>query len=185
MKNNVKIWTKQHENILKDLETNGRYIVKKEYIVSKMEDHASLYLDVYNWYYQAASKLVQPPADVKYPIWVSLTEEDKIVNSPGNVQLEILVEQTQLLTMDIDKWGRIVNYMYIPADAQDEKEHEALLRRYGIDDCTAYMKPFYPNIKQKIIKSWDRLFDESIILSEVRVGTIWELKQEWIVSITK
>ncbi|CQR71200.1 hypothetical protein SOV_47160 [Sporomusa ovata DSM 2662] len=185
MKNKVKVWTKQHENIVKDLETNERYIVKKEYIVNKMEEHAALYLDVYNWYHQAASKIVQPPEDVQYPIWVSLTEEGKIENSPGNVQLEILVEQARLITMDIDKWGRIVNYMYIPADAQDKKEHDTLLARYGIDDCTAYMKPFYPNIKRKIIKSWDRLFDESIILSKVRVGTLWELKKEWIVSITK
>lgn len=185
MKNRVKVWTKQHKNIVHDLANNDRYIVKKEYIVSKMEDHAALYLDVYNWYYQAASKLVLPPEDVKYPVWVSLAEEDKIGNSPGNVQIELLVEQDQLITMDIDKWGKIVNYMYIPADAQDEKEHTAIVNRYGIDDCTAYMTPFYPNIKQKIIKSWDRLFDESIILSKVRVGTIWELKKEWIVSITQ
>ncbi|SDF60839.1 DUF3841 domain-containing protein [Sporomusa acidovorans] len=167
MRFNVNVWTKQHENILKDLEINGRYIVKKEYIVNKMEEHAALYLDVYNWYYQAAGKIVRPPEDVKYPIWVSLAEEDKIENSPGNVQLEILVEQDRLITMDIDKWGKIVNYMYIPADAQDKKEHETILARYGIDDCTAYMTPFYPNIKRMIIKSWDRLFDESIILSKV------------------
>ncbi|CVK19498.1 DUF3841 domain-containing protein [Sporomusa sphaeroides] len=185
MKNKIRIWTKQHENILKDLEANDRYIVKKEYIVGKMEEHASLYLDVYNWYYLAASKLVMPPQDVQYPIWVSLAEEEKIANSPGNVQIEILVDEDQLITMDFDKWGRIVNYMYIPADAQDEQEHAALLRRYGVDDCTAYMKPFYPNIRQKIIKSWDRLFDESIVLTEARVGTIWELKKEWIVSITR
>lgn len=185
MKNYVKVWTKQHENILRDLEINGRYIVKREYIVNKMEEHASLYLDVYNWYYQAASKLVRPPEDAQYPIWVSLTEEDRIGNSSGNVQMEILVEQDRLITMDIDKWGKIVNYMYIPADVQDEKEHAAMLGRYGIDDCTAYMTPFYPNIKRKIIKSWERLFDESIILSKVRVGTLWELRKEWIVTVTK
>ncbi len=184
MKNLIKLWTKQHENIVHELARNNRYVVKKSYIVSKMEDHAGLYLDVYNWYYQAASKLVRPPEDVKYPVWVSLAEEAKIGNSPGNVQIELLVEQDQLITMDIDKWGKIVNYMYIPANAQDEKEHASLLNRYGIDDCTAYMTPFYPIIKRKIIKSWDRLFDESIILSEVRVGTIWELKKEWIVTIT-
>ncbi|WP_371363727.1 hypothetical protein SRRS_46110 [Sporomusa rhizae] len=185
MDNKVKVWTKQHEDILKDLELNRRYIVKKEYIINKMEEHASLYLDVYNWYYQAASKLVRPPENVLYPIWVSLTEEGKITSSPGNVELEIEVEQAQLITMDIDKWGRIVNYMYIPANDQDEKEHAALLARYRIDDCTAYMTSFYPNIKRKIIKSWDRLFDESIILSKVRVGTIWELRKEWILGITR
>lgn len=179
------VWTKQNEGILNDLEENGRYIVKKEYIVKKMEEHADVYLDVYDWFYKAASKLLKPPDDANYPIWVSLAQEEKIGNSDGNVQLEISIEPDDLLTMDIDKWGRIVNYMYIPKDKQDEAEHEHMLASYGVDDCTAYMTPFYPNIKQKIIKSWDRLFDETIVLSEFRVGIIWELKKEWIAEIVR
>ena len=185
MSGNVTVWTKQHENILIDLETKGRYIAKKEYIENKMEEHAAIYLGVYNWYYGAASKLVQPPEDVKYPIWVSLTEESKIEISPGNVGLEIEIPKENLITMDIDKWGKIVNYMYIPANLGDMDEHEAMLARYNIDDCKAYMTPFYPNIKQKIIKSWNRLFDESIILSTFRVGTVWEIRKEWVISVAK
>lgn len=180
----VRVWTKQHENILNDINSNGRYIVKKEYIVLKMEEHAALYLDVYDWFHHAACNVLPPPQDVKYPVWVSLTREGKIENSPGNVELELLVPKEQLLTFDMDKWGNIVNYMYIPANAEDEKAHEAMLAQYGIDDCTAYIKPFYPNIKRKIIKSWERLFDESVTLSKVRTGTIWEIKKEWIVSIS-
>ena len=181
----IRVWTKQHADILKDLDANDLYVVNKEYIVQKMEDHADLYLDVYDWYYGVAAKIIPPPQDVRYPIWVSLTEEGKIENSEGNVGLEIEVDESQLLTMDIDKWGRIVNYMYIPADKADEEAHEELLRKYGVDDCTAYMSPFYPAIRRRVIKSWDRLFDESFALSGVRVGTIWELRKEWIVSITR
>ncbi|MFI3616926.1 DUF3841 domain-containing protein [Enterococcus avium] len=51
MTNKVKVWTKQHENILQVLEQTGRYIAKKEYIQQKMEDHSSLYLGVYEWVY--------------------------------------------------------------------------------------------------------------------------------------
>ena len=29
---NITVWTKQHENVLKELETTGRYIAKREYI---------------------------------------------------------------------------------------------------------------------------------------------------------
>ena len=29
---NITVWTKQHENVLKELETVGRYIAKQEYI---------------------------------------------------------------------------------------------------------------------------------------------------------
>ena len=38
----VKVWTRQSEGILDILEKEGRYIVKKEYIEKKMEEHAGL-----------------------------------------------------------------------------------------------------------------------------------------------
>lgn len=103
MGNKIKVWTKQHSAILDDLEEKGRYIAKKEYIQQKMDDHARLYLEVYSWYRRAAEKIVPAPKDVKYPIWVSLSEEEKIQNSDGNVLLEIQVDKDDLITMDMDK----------------------------------------------------------------------------------
>lgn len=185
MHGKVRIWTRQNSGILKALQEQGRYIVKKEYITQKMEEHAGLYLDVYNWYALAASKLSPRPADVSYPIWVSLSPEESLGPSEGNVMIEALVDCSRLISIDIDKWGYIVNYMYIPRDEADREEHEKMLERYGTDDCAAYMSGFYPHIKNKIIKSWERLFDDSITLSPVKVGTIWELRREWITKITE
>ncbi len=179
----VKVWTKQHADILSDLEKNGRYIVKKEYIQQKMGEHAQIYFEVYSWYRKAAEKIIPAPDDVEYPIWVSLNENEKIGNSVGNVLLEIEIDEDILITMDMDKWGRIVNYMYIPKSDADQEEHDKLLDTYNTNDCTAYMSPFFPVIKKKIKKSWDRLFDDSYTLTPVRVGTIWELKKEWITNI--
>ncbi|WMJ77440.1 MULTISPECIES: DUF3841 domain-containing protein [unclassified Sedimentibacter] len=185
MGSKVRVWTKQNANILGDLDKNGRYIVKREYIQQKMEDHAQLYFDVYNWYRKAAEEIAPVPDDAEYPIWVSLKESEKIPNSEGNVLLEIEVNEEDLITVDIEKWGRIVNYGYIPKDRADQREHDKMLSSYGTNDCSAYMSPFFPIIKKKIIKSWDRIFDESITLSPVRVGTLWELKKEWITKIEK
>lgn len=179
----VKVWTKQHADILSELEKNGRYIVKKEYIRQKMGNHAGLYLEVYNWYRKAAAKIVPAPDDVEYPVWVSLSENEKIGNSDGNVLLEVEVDEDFLITMDMDKWGRIVNYMYIPESDADQEQHDKLLESYNTNDCAAYMSPFFPVIKKKIQKSWDRLFDESYTLTPVRVGTLWELKKEWIINV--
>lgn len=179
----IKVWTKQHKNILKDLESSGRYIVKKEYIQNKMEEHAGIYLDTYHWLRQAAGSFSRIPEDVKYPVWLSVTEESKISNSDGNVQLELLVDKSRVTIIDLEKWGYIVNYMYIPKDKEDERQHEDLLRRYGVDDSTAYMSPFYPNIKRMIYKSWDRLFDDTVMPGVNKVGIIWEVKQEWIIRV--
>ena len=185
MTKKVKVWTKQHENILQVLEQTGRYIVKKEYIQQKMEEHSNLYLGVYEWYMHAASRLVPPPPDVKYPIWVSLTKEESIQNSEGNAILEIELEENQLIVVDLFKWGNIVNHLYIPKDLEDQNEHTKMLEKYGIDDITAFMTPFYPNIKRKIEQSHERLFDDSSVLGEMKVGTIWEIHKEWITQITK
>lgn len=185
MTKKVKVWTKQHENILHVLEQSGRYIVKREYIEQKMEDHSNLYLGVYEWYVHAASRFVPPPPDVKYPIWVSLSKEESIQNSEGNAILEIELDEDQLIIVDLLKWGNIVNHMYIPKDLEDQKEHNKMLENYGIDDITAFMTPFYPNIKRKIEQSHDRLFDDTSVLGDMKVGTIWEIREEWITQITK
>ena len=182
----IKLWTKQHINILDTLEKHGRHIVKREYIEEKMEDIAHFYLDVYHWYSSTASKLVSKPQDVQYPIWVSLSESSVLDNDPETVLLELEVDHSKVIEVDYDKWGYIVNYMYIPYSAEDEKDHQKLLDDYGIDDPHAYMSNFYPSIKKKIIKSWDRLFDNACGKeNEVRMGTIWEIRSEWISKIIR
>ncbi|MBU5583800.1 DUF3841 domain-containing protein, partial [Enterococcus sp. S181_ASV_20] len=75
--------------------------------------------------------------------------------------------------------------LYIPKDLEDQREHTRLLEKYGIDDITAFMTLFYPNIKRKIEQSHERLFDDSSVLGEMKVGTIWEIRKEWITQITR
>lgn len=178
------VWTKQHKNILDILNREGRYIVKREYIVEKMQDISKFYLDVYDWYANAASVFVPKPPDVRYPIWVSLAPESVIALDDGTVLLELELDESQVIEVDYDKWGYIVNYRYIPTGPEDALEHKKMLEKYGVDDAQAYMSNFYPIIKKQIIKSWDRLFDKSNAKpSDVKMGTIWEVKKEWIKSI--
>lgn len=89
--------------------------------------------------------------------------------------------------VNIDKWGAILNYSYIPGNEQDAKNHRQLLEQYGVSsDAQAYMSQFYPDIKRKIIDSWSRLFDDSVILgNDAKYGNIWEVKQEWITQIIR
>lgn len=182
----MKVWTKQHKNILDTLEQNGRHIAKREHIVGKMENISKFYLDVYNWYVRGASKFVQKPEDVEYPIWVSLTPESALSNDPDTIVLELELDSSKVLELDFDQWGYIVNYMYIAEGPEDECEHQKLLDKYGINDPQAYMTNYYPAIKKKIIKSWDRIFQSSNLEEKtIRVGTIWEIKKEWIKKIIR
>lgn len=182
---NITVWTKQNENVLKELEKNGRFISRKEFIRKDLgDDHAHLVLEVYNWLTKNSPTAPLKPKDVEYPIWVSVTKETTMSFDRGSVILELEIDKESLALVNINKWGTILNYSYIPANAKDEKEHQAMLRAYNTSDAQAYMSQFYPEIKRKIISSWSRLFDNSIIIgNENSYGIIWEVKQEWIKKI--
>ena len=186
MKEKVRIWTRQNERILDILKNEGRYVVKREYIENKLEDCAKYYFEVYSWYTREASKIVPKPEDVKYPVWVSITPDFMLQHTPGTVILELLVERDLIIVMDTEKWDRVVNLWYVPLDKKDEDEYDKKLKNYGISNCSnAYISSFYPHLKNEIIKSWDRLFDNSYSLSDLKQGTIWEVKREWVQKIIK
>lgn len=186
MEEKIKIWTRQDISILDVLENEERYIVKKQYIENKLEDCAKYYLEVYSWYTMKANEIVPKPLDVKYPIWVSITPDFMLQQTHDTVILELLVEKDLVIVTDTEKWGRVVNLWYVPLSKEDEDEYDKKLNNYGISNCSnAYMSGFYPHLKSEIIKSWDRLFDNSYSLSNLKQGTIWEIKKEWIQRIIR
>lgn len=180
------VWTKQNENVAKALAETGRYIAKKEYIFRDLEEHAPLVLEVYDWLVKNSPAAPQKPADVEYPIWVSTSKEATMLPSEGAVILELEVDPALITRVNIDKWGTILNYSYIPADAADAKRHLQMLEEYRVSDAKAYMSQFYPRIKREIQESWRRLFDDSVILgSGNSYGNIWEIRNEWVRNILR
>lgn len=178
------VWTRQSSKILDELENNGRYIVQRSYIEEKMEDHAKLYLDTYCWYTNRAKEIVAKPDDVEFPIWVSLSESSMLGLTDDTVLLELAIDEENLIIVDQEKWGYVVNYLYIPENEADDLAHEKMLRQFHVDDTEAYMSSFYPAIKTKIIKSWDRVFSiKDDIKPENLTATIWEIRPENIIKI--
>lgn len=178
---NMIVWTKQNKNILKELDKTGRYIVKKEYIEKDLGEYAHLVLEVYHWLTRNSPTVSIKPKEVEYPIWVSLKQEATMLLDPNSVILELAIDINRIAYVNIDKWGTILNYSYIPVDQQDKQRHQAMLDSYGISDTHAYMSHFYPQIKREIIASWPRLFDDSIIIGGRNCyGIIWEIQKEWV-----
>lgn len=179
------VWTKQHKNVLKELESFGRYTAKEEYILKDLDEHAHLVLEVYDWLVKNSPNAYTKPDDAEYPIWLSLNKEATMLPSRDRVILELEIDSSLITMVNINKWGAILNYSYIPADEEDGKDHRSILTQYGVSsDTKAYMSSFYPQIKRKIIDSWSRLFDDSIILgNDNKYGIIWEVRKEWISQI--
>ena len=177
----ISVWTKQHENVLKILESEGRYIAKREYIVMDLQEHANLVLEAYEWLVKNGPDAKNRPEDVEFPVWVSFEKEATMMPSEGTVILELEVEESWITHVNIAKWGTILNYGYIPVDEKDATRHRQLLKDYGTNDAKAYMSQFYPQIKREIRESWNRLFDPSILVGNTsEYGNLWEVKKEWV-----
>lgn len=180
----ITVWTKQHKSVADALEATGRYVAKKEYIGKDLGEHAPLVLEVYDWLVKHTP--TPKPADAEYPIWVSPVQEATMLPSEGTVILELSIDPAILTKVNINKWGTMLNYSYIPADGQDARRHREMLEEYGVSDAKAFMSQFYPQIKREILASWSRLFDETISLgSDTYYGNIWEIKKEWIQNIIR
>lgn len=180
----MRVWTKQHKDVLKILEETNRFVCNKQYVLNDLEEHAFLMLEAYDWLVNNNPRLNEKHDDSHYPIWLSLSKDDTMLISDDFVIIEMEVDEKLINYIDINKWTRILNYSYIPINKEDELEHQKLLTLYNISDAQAYMSQFHPIIKKKIINSWNRLFDSSVSLgSDKKYGNIWEVKKEWIIKI--
>ena len=180
----ITVWTKQNSAVLEQLEKDGRFIADERYIRRELEDTADIMLFIYGWLSEHIRTESSRPPDVRFPVWVSLIKEATMVPEPGYVVLELKVPAKLVARLDIAKWTRITNYSYIPSDDEDEAEHNRYLSELGTDNARAVMTQFYPELRQKIIRSWDRLFDDSIVLGSTSAyGLMWEVRKEWIQNV--
>ena len=179
----VTLWTAQHNIVLETLEEEGVYHVKKEYIEEKYGDVAEIFLAAYNWFAHEMEKRIERPAGAEYPVWLS-TDLNRVDVHKNHKLIEVEVKRKNTLIFDEAKWNKILNLSYIPVDDDDRKDHAIELKRYNLnDDSEAYLSEHYPFLKSKIKNSWQRLFDDSIRLSDNNKAALWEIKSDWIKSI--
>lgn len=182
----VKLWTAQAKIVVDTLENNGVYHVKREFILNKYREISKLFLEPYDWFVRRAAQIVPPPPGAEYSIWMYCNPKMISNYGPGDYIIEAEVPLDNVILFDEGKWLRILNLSYIPSDTEDEERFKRSIRELGLThDSQAYTSNFYPAVKREISKSWDRLFDDSIVLSEFRMGALWELQKEWIKDISE
>ena len=114
-------WTRQHISVARVLRTEQIYRMKREFLVSKNGSMADYYATLYEWYTEKARQRLPIASDLKYPIWLYLT--DDIIYQPieNTVVLELELPDDAYLLCDSEKWCYRMNYFYIPKDEEDEK----------------------------------------------------------------
>jgi hypothetical protein len=182
----IKVWTAQAQIVIDTLEEKGIYHVKREFILNKYEQVSKIFLEPYDWFIRRAAVISPPPPGAEYSIWVYCDPVMISNYAPGDYIIEAEVPTDKVVLFDQAKWLRILNLSYIPENPADDERFKRKIREYGLQhESKALTTNFYPLFKREIINSWDRLFDDSIKLSEDKMGGLWELRKEWITKITK
>ena len=179
------------EAVARELEQTGRYEVQERYVREKNAEISDYYLGLYRWLTEGCRSrgLARIPESGAYPIWLALSEAQKLPAAPGCVTFELEVPEEHLFVLDYDLWGYRVNNWYVPLDAADEAAHDEEIRRLGIvNEATLVMGDkgnFYPHMRQKLVRSWDRLFEGANEDVDHNVGVIWEIRPEWVLGIER
>ena len=180
----VKLYTRQSDKTLAQLERDGRIINNRTYVRLHFGDMAEHYLQSYDWFTQEAAKRVKKPDDVQASIWCSISAENCLKPIEGTVVYVLEVPESEVIYFDEGKWDYVLNRIYIPVDEADRASYRAHLKALGItsqfDIMSGRCRGMYPLEESKIVESWQRVFtiDNWTIFNVC--GNIWEIKKEWI-----
>ncbi len=184
----ITLWTRQDERMLEILNREGVFRIKKEYIEEKNQDISDYYLKLYDWYVKKAKEIVPKPEGAKYPIWCSIDEKYMLRKIDNSVVIKLEIDTSNVVFFDSTRWDYVLNHMYIPKDEKDQEEFRQLLKDRGIQDEYSLIEGrysrFYPDIRQQIIESWDRVFEIKNWNMFLVQANIWEIKQEWVLDIS-
>lgn len=178
------VYTRQSAKVLEEIEKNGMYRVKEEYIRQKNDSISDYYLNLYKWFAGRCRERIDVPEGCQYPIWLSMHDEYRLRNTEETVSFTLKIPREKIYVISEYAWGFRVNNMYVPLDLDDERAFNEELKRYGIGNemalVTESIGNYYPMLKKKIIASWDRVFELAPKSPEDEVGVCFELRKEWV-----
>ena len=186
-KETVRLYTRQNDKTLYQLERDGRIINQRIYVQLHFGDIAPLFLESYDWFTRKASAMVEKPPDVQAPIWCSISRENCLRPVPGTVVYVLEVPRDQVIYFDDEKWDYVLNRIYLPKDGKDREQYRQHLRELGVANGFEFFpgryKGMYPEEGRRLWESWDRIFDIDRWTVFNVCGNIWEIRREWVLRI--
>ena len=185
----VKLYTRQNDKTLSQLERDGRIINQRAYVRLHFGDMAEHYLESYDWFTAEAAKRVPKPADVQASIWCSISANNCLKPIDGTVVYVLEVPKDQVIYFDEGKWDYVLNRIYLPADEEDRMAYKKHLKALGVQNGFEFFqgryKGMYPQEMERIRESWKRVFqiDNWTIFNVC--GNIWEIRKEWVKLIVR
>lgn len=188
--NRITLYSSQSDEIAAALRNGDTHYAKEKYIREKYGEVSEVFLAAYSWYRAEASRLVPRPPEAESGIWAyaDLKLLDRV---PGYSILKLSVPADEAVFFRTRDWNRVLNLRFIGETEEEERVFEEKLARHGVKyEGDIYLKPFYPQLRSELIKSWSRLFrfHEAIragspdIAPDIQAG-LWRIVPEWVAAI--
>ena len=174
----VRVRTRQHRAVLDDLNNSGRYVTSARHAAGEAPELKKLMIPCYDWLSEALARRIEKPADASYPVWVTLEDGGSYPKGKG-VILELEAPEEALALISVEGWSAVLDYRYVSFDEEELRLHREEMDKMGLSDAKACMSGFYPEIKRRIMASWDRIF-VGPDFSGTRYGLLWEIRSEWV-----
>ncbi len=183
----VTLWTRQHIDSLKELEAEGAIRTKREHLQEKFEEITDYIVYLYKWFVNAAEKMVPKSADIEFPVWCSISEENMLRPTEDQVVYVLEVDKSDIIYFDGMKWDYVLNHHYIPKDEADADEYARELESKGFSNSFSFINEktahFYPEERKKVMDSWYRVFEtDQWDIFRIQAN-IWEIRPEMIKEI--
>lgn len=183
----VRLWTRQDIKSLEELKKHGVIRIKRDHLEEKFDAISGYIIKLYKWFVNAADKRSPKPADVEFPVWCSISEENMLRPTEDTVVYVLEVDPSEVIYFDGLKWDHVLNHLYIPKDQADEEAYKKEMASRGhtnlfvfLDEATAH---FYPRERKQVMDSWVRIFDiDEWNIFRVQAN-LWEIRQDMVVDI--
>lgn len=185
----VRLYTRQNDKTLYQLERDGRIINQRAYVEMHFGDIAPLFMESYDWFTKEAAKRVAKPDDVHAPIWCSISADNCLKPIPGTVVYVLEAPEENVMYFDDVKWDYVLNRIYLPKDEEDAAAYKEHLKDIGVANGFEFFqgryKGKYPEEERKIRESWLRCFEiDNWTIFNV-CGNLWEIRKEWVKKVVR
>lgn len=184
----IRLYTSQTKPVLDAIEKDGFCLSKAAYVQNKYQESAKSFLLVYQWFAGKAAKLVPRPEGAELPYWAFEDIYSADASGQEDRILTLDVPKSQVILFDMYDWMKLMRLEYLGETEREEAEFKEQLHLCGLKEYDVMMSHFYPEWKNQILASWQRLFcHHSALLAGDRSGVgsvqaaLWKIERAWIV----
>lgn len=184
----ISLWTRQDVASLEGLIHGEPYRAKESAIKSWYGDITPYYLELYQWFVEAASRRLVRPEGAIYPIWCSVSSQYMLRPIPGTVVYELSVNIEEVVFFDGGRWDLVLNHRFVPETREEEVAYQKDLKEKGFPEGTTFigeaMARRYPAERDRVIESWERVFHaDGLDLFRLQAN-LWEIRPDQVVRVS-